>query len=199
MADQKNFGPSPAPDASEELTFMSTTPKLRAEELERAKQLIPFIPRLRGHQRPIRRISLAPDLAKWLDSCRNHQLRGAIRAHLSVFAIGEDIDDRDFMKRVCDKTNLPDPFGHQVWSIRPSFRPAYRLFGTFICTDWIVLFEKLSRKTLEEDTRKWEAQIGKVVRTWDFMFPNLQRHQGSRFSDYVSFKSTHKDKRWHET
>jgi hypothetical protein len=176
---------------------MSTEDKILS--LEEAKKLVRFVPRLRGRERAVRRLSLLDTLDAWSHrDGKGIEIRAAARAHFSRFVIGDRVDDLIYMKRVSLRSNGGNDFSHEIWSVRALFEPQHRFFGAFASPDWLVLLNMQSRDFLDAIDERWHREIAKSDRIWQALFPGLRRWSGTRLSHYVTFNSEHADDRWKE-
>jgi hypothetical protein len=180
---------------------MSTVTTLLAYEAAQPPMLVRFVPRLRGKETERRKLTVMPDLYRWMSEpvkgANLSSTKANARVHLGQFVKGEPIDDCRFMKRVEDRRLTPPDFDHEVWSISPRFGdPQYRFFGAFVTKDWFLAVSKQDRNRLEEHQNRWHEEIDKVIRTWNVLFNNGLRHSGKRLLDYVSAPAEHCDGRW---
>ena len=181
---------------------MSTVPISRnriAEQLEEEGKLCRFIPRLRGSEQAIRRISLSPRISKWLNESGNITLKSGVRSHFSVFVKGDDVDDLHYMKRVEYRSVSYNGFDDQIWSVRPTALPYQRFFGAFLSPDWLIILNMRARDELKYNDELWNRQIEKTRSAWTSIFSGIPCHAGTCFEDYVKFKSEHLDDRWDES
>jgi hypothetical protein len=158
-----------------------------------------FLPVLRAGETEARKVSMKTEIHDWLFDEQDRaavQLKAAIRAHLGEFVRGSPIDDLDFMKRVEDRRKKSYGFLHGVWSIRPNFRPQYRLFGFFVTKDWFIVLSKQRRDDLARSDEKWHAEIDRCKSSWEAMFPGRQAWTGDDVADFVSSNMEKRDDRW---
>jgi hypothetical protein len=98
---------------------MSTDDRLLALEAE--VKLKRFVPRLRGHEDEVRRLSVHPDVFDWVhagtSSAQQMHLKSKIRAHFGQFVKGEPIDDKYFMKRISNRSSGQDDFGSSTFQM----------------------------------------------------------------------------------
>jgi hypothetical protein len=178
---------------------MSTIPILLAHEAAEPSLLSRFKPRLVGRERESRKLTVHPDIHRWLYSAQTDpqiEYRAKVRVHLAQFVKGQPIDDRFFMKRIEDRRRSPWSMDHGVWAISPRFNPQHRLFGCFATLDWFVVLTKQSRDRLDESENRWHEQIDRCRRIWNTLFPSELPHVGSELVDYISSNAEHCDERW---
>ena len=180
---------------------MSTIITLVAHEGTNPPRLRRFVPRLLGHEKERRKMTLTPELYDWLmapaASEQLNRVKAQIRTHLGQFVKGLRVDDCLFMKRVEDRRRRPSDFSHEVWSISPRFgSPQHRLFGTFVTQDWFLLCTKQSRDRLDEHDNRWHAEIDMTLRVWKHFFGTCRQHSGTQLRDYIALNADHCDDRW---
>jgi len=180
---------------------MSTIPTLLAYEAESPPKLRRFVPRLVGHERDHRKMTLVPDLYEWIMrpvvGRALNQVKAQARVHFGQFVKGEQVDDCHFMKRVEDRRRNPPDFSHEVWAISPRFDPPqYRFFGVFVTQNWFLGCTKQSRDWLDQHENRWHAEIDRTLRIWNHLFDNALPHGGSQLHEYISHNAEHCDERW---
>lgn len=179
---------------------MSTDYILQGLEVCDPPRLVRFLPEFHGSERERRMLSLSKPIHDWLmrpvEADSSVRLKAAVKIHFGQYVKGEDIEDLDYMKRVCDRRRREgDNFSAEVWSVRPDFHPKHRFFGAFFREDWLVILTKKPRDSLKRDEH-WHAQIDAVCHQWDALFPYRSRHHGDLLIDYVTSNAEHRDDRW---
>jgi hypothetical protein len=177
---------------------MSTIPMVVAHEAPNGR-LCRFKPMLRGAEKEVRSLSVEKGLHEWLYAEQGLDMprqKANIRAHLGEFVRGEHIDDLEYMKRVEDHRNPSGLFAGGIWSIRPRFRPQYRLFGMFVITNWFVLLNQQNRDYLGESNEKWLAETRKCNKLWTELFPGRSPWISDDLGDFVSSNMEKCDDRW---
>lgn len=180
---------------------MSTATILQALEEGPEARFVRFPVRLRGKEKEHRKITLPSKMMDWLNEPTSDAKRDAWKAAIVVqfnnFCRGEKVYDCTDVKRVEDRRDGNDRYGHQVWAHGIRFSPQFRFFGMFLWTDHFIMFSKQSRANLDKTPALWHTEIDRCGRMWVHHFPGCLKFSGSRLSHYISH-AEHCDARWTE-
>jgi hypothetical protein len=118
------------------LTYNATIDILK-ERLAEGK-LAQFAPTVRAGQAVRRGLYLTPGLSSWLDEKtykeKETEYRQFVRQKLALFALGQRVDNRFYMKRL---KGIP----RDIWAIRfNEIEPKTRMFGAFVAPDALFVF-----------------------------------------------------------